>query len=181
MFALPASCFERLQMFHLIEFKGQGGESLLVDGFRVAKQLKDQFPKAYHDLGNLKISSHCAGDNAIFIFPQPRYHSLLVHDHTGDLCQIRYNNSDRTVLNHFSRSEVENYYTALQQWQSLLSSSKFEYWFPLKPGTVVVIDNHRVLHGRASFTGHRRMTGCYLNGDDWRSRLRTLQGSKRNL
>jgi trimethyllysine dioxygenase len=38
----------------------------------------------------------------------------------------------------------------------------------------VVIDNWRVMHGRAAFTGQRRMCGAYVGADDWRSRRRAL-------
>lgn len=41
------------------------------------------------------------------------------------------------------------------------------------PGAV--FDNLRVLHGRSSYTGTRRLCGAYVNGDDYRSRLRGLQ------
>lgn len=37
-----------------------------------------------------------------------------------------------------------------------------------------VIDNWRVMHGRAAFTGQRRMCGAYVGTDDWRSRRRAL-------
>lgn len=37
-----------------------------------------------------------------------------------------------------------------------------------------VIDNWRVMHGRAAFTGQRRMCGAYVGADDWRSRRRAL-------
>ncbi len=53
----------------------------------------------------------------------------------------------------------------------------FEYRFQLEPGTVLLFDNQRVLHGRTAFTGHRRLIGCYLHGDDYRSRLRGLLAS----
>lgn len=38
-----------------------------------------------------------------------------------------------------------------------------------------VFDNHRVLHGRSSFTGERRLCGAYVNHDDFRSRLAGLE------
>jgi trimethyllysine dioxygenase len=38
----------------------------------------------------------------------------------------------------------------------------------------VAIDNHRVLHGRSSFTGKRRMCGAYIGVDEFRSRLAVL-------
>ena len=39
------------QMFHLLSHQGgSGGESLLVDGFRAAKILESESPKAFHIL-----------------------------------------------------------------------------------------------------------------------------------
>ena len=37
-----------------------------------------------------------------------------------------------------------------------------------------VIDNHRVLHGRSSFDGKRRMCGAYIGMDEFRSKLTVL-------
>ena len=42
------------------------------------------------------------------------------------------------------------------------------------PALYVAIDNHRVLHGRSSFTGKRRMCGAYIGVDDFHSRLAVL-------
>ena len=38
----------------------------------------------------------------------------------------------------------------------------------------VVLNNHRVLHGRSAFDGTRRMCGAYIGIDDYRSRLAVL-------
>ena len=38
----------------------------------------------------------------------------------------------------------------------------------------LVIDNHRVLHGRSSFDGNRRMCGAYIGIDEYRSKLAVL-------
>lgn len=37
-----------------------------------------------------------------------------------------------------------------------------------------MIDNHRVLHGRSSFDGKRRMCGAYIGVDEYRSKLAVL-------
>lgn len=49
-----------------------------------------------------------------------------------------------------------------------------EYWVQLVPGTAVVVDNHRVLHGRSAFTGKRRMCGAYIGMDDYLSKYTVL-------
>ena len=38
----------------------------------------------------------------------------------------------------------------------------------------LVVDNHRVLHGRSAFTGKRRMCGAYIGRDEYRSKLEVL-------
>ena len=39
-------------------------------------------------------------------------------------------------------------------------------------------DNYRILHGRSAFdpnSGHRHLQGCYIDRDDFLSRIRTLE------
>ena len=53
--------------------------------------------------------------------------------------------------------------------------SRVELTLKLAPGDALLLDNHRVMHGRHAFRGYRNMLGCYLGSDDWRSRLRVLR------
>ncbi len=77
-------------------------------------------------------------------------------------------------------SEIEEFYDALRAWDNVLTRPSEEVWFPLKPGRALIFDNWRVLHGRAAFTGHRRMSGGYINRDDYESRrLMTNLGRER--
>ncbi|KND01405.1 trimethyllysine dioxygenase [Spizellomyces punctatus DAOM BR117] len=167
-----------LQLFHLLEHRGTGGESLYVDGFHVAHQLQTLHPWAYDILSRTRISSHSAGDKSTLI--EPTYgRPILNHDPTTrELYQIRFNNDDRSTLDHLSASEVRDFYAALKEWIKLLRDKRNELWTQLRPGRAVMVDNWRVLHGRAAFTGHRRLTGCYHNWDDYRSRVKTVLDKK---
>jgi trimethyllysine dioxygenase len=102
---------------------------------------------------------------------------MLTHDGvTGKLAQVRWNNEDRGVLGQgWSPDQVEEWYDAAKKWDQAVRSVDAEYWVQLSPGTLVVIDNWRVMHGRSAFTGARRMCGAYVGNDDWRSRLETLR------
>ncbi|KAG9285258.1 hypothetical protein G9A89_002511 [Geosiphon pyriformis] len=162
-----------LQMFHLIEFEGKGGESLFVDGLHAANLLKKTHPEAYHILSTIRVPAHCAGDENIHIHPTPGGFPILNHNpSTNELYQIRYNNNDRSTINHLEPEQVNLFYDALLKWNALLEDKKNEFWIQLTPGRAIIFDNWRVLHGRAAFTGHRRLTGAYLNWDDYQSRLR---------
>jgi hypothetical protein len=52
---------------------------------------------------------------------------------------------------------------------------ELEYPLRLEEGDALLVDNTRVLHGRFGFVGRRNMIGCYMNADDWRSKLRVLE------
>ncbi|KAI8377561.1 trimethyllysine dioxygenase [Radiomyces spectabilis] len=164
-----------LQMFHKLEFNGKGGESLFVDGFNVAKQLKALSPEAYRTLSTTHVPTHSAGDDDILIVPTPRAYPILNHDPNGRLYQVRYNNNDRSALDHLSSAQLEAFYDALFMWSKLLKDKKNELWEPLNPGRVVIFDNWRVLHGRAAFEGHRLLCGAYFPWDDYKSRARTVR------
>lgn len=170
-------------MFHLIEFDGKGGESLLVDGFYAAQILKDVHPEAYATLSRLRIPTHSAGDADVLIQPSPAVgYPILNHDPvTGELCQIRYNNDDRSTLSDLSAEDVGRFYDALGKWNEVLKNQDSEYRTQLTPGRALIFDNWRVLHGRGAFSGHRRLVGCYINHDDYASRLKVLHKSQEQI
>ncbi|KAI9358284.1 hypothetical protein DFJ73DRAFT_622275, partial [Zopfochytrium polystomum] len=166
-----------IQLFHLLA-TGTGGSSLYVDGFRAASLLKQRHPTAYSLLSSTPVPTHCAGDADTCIVQRPGY-PIFRHDPvSGELLQVRFNNDDRspvgapTVGN--SAAQVRDFYAALKAWMALLKERDSELWVQLQPGTVVAMDNWRVLHGRSSFTGFRRMCGAYLGHDDYSSRVRNL-------
>jgi trimethyllysine dioxygenase len=47
----------------------------------------------------------------------------------------------------------------------------------LLPGTVLLFDNWRTLHGRRAYQGFRRLCGAYLNKEDFDSKLRVLRAA----
>lgn len=166
-----------LQLFHLLSHTdGSGGASLLVDGFYVASILKELHPDAYALLSKVKVPAHAAGEPTSLYRPSPvSGYPVLRHDElTGELMQVRWNNDDRSVMNHMEPALVEEWYNAIRAWHRCLASPDSEFWFQLQPGTVVVFDNHRVLHGRSAFDGKRRMCGAYVGMDDYRSKLAVL-------
>ncbi|KAJ7039567.1 Trimethyllysine dioxygenase [Mycena alexandri] len=167
-----------LQLFHLLSHtEGTGGSTLLVDGFYVASILKELHPEAYSILARTPVPAHAAGEPSALYQPSPPSgYPVLGHDPvTGELIQVRWNNDDRSVMNNLDPYQVEEWYNAIKTWHKLLTSPDSEYWVQLGPGTAVIIDNHRVLHGRSAFTGKRRMCGAYIGVDEYRSKLAVLR------
>jgi trimethyllysine dioxygenase len=65
----------------------------------------------------------------------------------------------------------------LALFNRLINDPRYEISMRLVPGTVLLFDNWRTLHGRHAFQGHRHMCGAYLNMEDFQSRLRVLRRS----
>jgi trimethyllysine dioxygenase len=164
-----------LQAFHLLSHTdGQGGASLLVDGFKVARDLLQQDPEAYQVLSTVNIHAHASGNEGISIQPY-RGFPVLSHDPaTGDLQQVRWNFADRASIE-LPISEVTKWYDAARKWDTLVKKKENEYWEQLTPGNVLIFDNWRVMHGRSAFTGKRRICGAYINRDDWISKYKILK------
>ncbi|KAG0371454.1 hypothetical protein BGX24_001654 [Mortierella sp. AD032] len=169
-------------MFHLLHHDGEGGHNLMVDGFHCAKVLKEKYPSSYRTLSEIGIPAHSAGDAATHIVPSPRRNPILNHDPvTLDLVQVRFNNDDRSTMDHLDADQIDAFYNALFDWNKVLTDEKHLLWTKFQPGRVLIFDNWRCLHGRSAFTGKRRMCGAYTNWDDYRSRWRTLNTSAEQL
>lgn len=167
-----------LQLFHLLSHtEGSGGATLLVDGYYVAALMKELHPKFHDLLSRVSIPAHAAGEPSALYTPSPpaMYPPLRYHPSTKELVQVRWNNDDRSVMSHLLPDEVEEWYQAIKIWNELLTKPDSEYWVQLSPGTVLTIDNHRVLHGRSAFDGKRRVCGAYIGIDEYRSKLAVLK------
>lgn len=71
-------------------------------------------------------------------------------------------------------SEMRTFYNDMQIFVENIQSAESEWWFKLEPGTVVFFDNWRILHGRASYTGNRKMGGGYVSRTEFMSVARTM-------
>ncbi|MEX0923339.1 MAG: trimethyllysine dioxygenase [Rhodovibrionaceae bacterium] len=158
------------QMFHCLEFDGEGGESTLVDGFRIAEILQRDAPEAYETLARVRIPGHYLDEGVNLRAARP----LFREDAHGRLRQVSYNNHDRAPF-WLPEDEMAAFYKALKAFDALANDPALVYRRRLEPGTALLFDNWRVLHGRLAYQGHRRLAGAYLNKEDVESRLRVLR------
>ncbi|KAH7318428.1 hypothetical protein B0I35DRAFT_478936 [Stachybotrys elegans] len=164
-----------LQAFHMLSHTmgshgpsdGQslGGLSLLVDGYNVANQLRRENETLYEKLAEVKVPYHASGNQDVAVTPYADF--PVISTLAGQPHIIRWNDPDRGIL---PADVGRAWYEAAQKWASLVQDKGNEYWFQLEPGRVLIFDNWRVLHGRSSFTGIRRMCGAYIGRDDFISR-----------
>lgn len=174
-----------LQAFHLLSHHGPpetttddgsaplGGASLLVDGFHAARLLREEYPEDFDILTRVRLPWHASGNEGITLSPDRRYPVIEVVDEqdrettgvNGRIHRVRWNNDDRGIVP-FGGPDADGidpvrWYDAARKWQSILKRADVEYWNQLKPGRPLIFDNWRVMHGRSSFVGVRRMCGGY--------------------
>jgi trimethyllysine dioxygenase len=160
------------QLFHCLQFDGSGGDSTLVDGFKVADQIRRTDPLAFQTLSSVKVPAQYLGDGVHL----RAEHSVIALDHNGDLSQIAYNNYDRAPFR-LPTPRMNGFYRALNLFNRSINDPSNEITLRLLPGTALLFDNWRTLHGRRAYQGFRRLCGAYLNKEDFDSKLRVLRAA----
>jgi trimethyllysine dioxygenase len=158
------------QLFHCLKFDGTGGESTLVDGFRVAEYIRSTDVEAFEALTTTPVPAHYLGDGVHLRAEHP----VIGVDRDGALRQIAYNNYDRAPFR-LPAPRMRVFYRALKLFNELINDGSFEITMRLLPGTALLFDNWRTLHGRRAYQGHRWLCGAYLNQEDFASKLRVLK------
>ena len=158
------------QLLHCLQFDGSGGESTMVDGFAIARRMEAEEPDLFEVLCTVPVPGQYIGDGSHLMATRP----VFRHDHTGRLAQVSFNNYDRAP---FLLDEVDMlaFYDAVRLFEEIANEPSMQWRHVLQPGEAMLFDNWRVLHGRAAYSGTRRMCGAYLNREDVESRLRQLR------
>jgi len=159
-----------LQMFHCLQFEGTGGDSTLVDGFKVAEDIRRSDPDAFEVLSSVRVPAQYLGDGVHLRAEHP----IIGLDAHGETLQIAYNNYDRAPFN-LPNGRMGEFYRALKIFNRMINDPANEITMRLSPGTALLFDNWRLLHGRRAYQGYRRLCGAYLNKEDFDSKLRVLR------
>ena len=166
-----------LQLLHCIKNSVTGGESILVDGFRVAEEIRTQEPETFElltsvpwDFGNRSTITDY------------RWKTPMIHlDNDGEIEEVRVGNFLRVPLQ-VDFDLIEPMYKAYQLFETLNQDDRFKLHFRLEPGECLIFDNRRVLHARDSFdssTGERHLYGCYIERDELWSSIRMIERRNR--
>ncbi len=156
-----------LLLFSCQERDGDGGESVLVDGFAAARDLAAESPDLADALTRFDFPGRYVEPGVSLLAERPP----LRVDASGRLRQVSFNNYDRAPMFPVDMW-VDTVIRAYSAFHDLIVDPVRQIRLGWKPGRVLIFDNWRLLHGRTAFTGGRRFLGCYLNHEDLESRLR---------
>jgi gamma-butyrobetaine dioxygenase len=162
-----------LLMMHSLQAHPEGGRSMLVDGFAVAERLREEDREAFELLCTIPIAFEALVSDSDQWRAQGRVISLSAD---GVVEGIRYNGNSIGQLD-LPTDQVEPVYSALGRFESILYDRDL-WWRPmLCPGDLLVIDNHRVLHGREAFdttAGERFLQCCSVERDNFHNNYRRV-------
>ena len=166
----PVPC---IQLLHCIKNEVSGGFSTLVDGFKVATHLKKNNPNYFKILTKVKVKFKFTDKDVVL----ENKGELIEIDEQDNFKQIRFS----TRLDYvpiLEKKQLDLYYKARKEISDLYNSEKFKIEFKLIPGDILMMDNHRLLHGRTAYDtneGKRFLQGCYIDHDSSEGKLRHLK------
>ena len=161
-----------IDVFHCLANTEVGGLSTYVDGFAIAEDIRITSPHAFELLTTLPIS-------------QIRWHPgevdvrargpLISIDEFGRPSGIRYFDRALAPLD-VDPVFVEPLYDAIREFNQRMIDDEFLTQIRIAPGDGVLMDNHRVLHGRTAFDPNqgRHVRLCQVTRDEFHARLREL-------
>ncbi len=162
-----------LQILACLENSVEGGDSIVVDGFKVVERLKAENPRGFE-----LLSSHAArfayeGSAGVRLRAK---RPMIELGPDGELVAVRFNNRSLAAATDIPYADMADYYAAYRRFAELIEDPSMEVTFKLKPGELFIVDNTRVLHARKSFsgTGKRWLQGCYADKDGLYSTLAAI-------
>ena len=167
-----------VQFLHCLVFEATGGDTVLVDGFACAAELGRTDPASYELLTTTPLLwRYRDGADTDLSYRGP----MIRLDPSGALREVRCSNTLLAPLD-VPPDRTLDTYRAVRAFVGIVRSGRFEIRVRLQPGDVMCFDNYRILHGRTEFdpnSGHRHLQGCYIDRDDFLSRIRTLEAGNR--
>jgi gamma-butyrobetaine dioxygenase len=163
-----------LQILACLENSVDGGDSIVVDGFKAATRLREESPEDF-DL----LTRHCArfeyaGSSGVHLRARRPFIELAPD---GELIAIRFNNRSAAPIVDVPFERMEKFYAAYRRLAGILEDPAMEVIFKLRPGELFIVDNTRVLHARKAFSGSgtRWLQGCYADKDGLLSTLAAIE------
>ncbi len=161
-----------IQYLHCLRNEVAGGLSTLVDGMAVAEAIGDENPDWLDILETIPVRFRYEGPSGVYESVGP----LISRDHRGYISHIRFS-SRVDFVPALDPSVLDLFYSARRRMHKLSNDLAFQIQFPFKPGTLLMMNNYRLFHGRTAFDGalgYRHLQGCYIDHDGPQALYRAL-------
>jgi gamma-butyrobetaine dioxygenase len=141
-----------------------GGESILVDGHKVAGDLRREAPEDFAVLARVPVTFRQLDLAAGYHFT--RTAPILGCAADGTVTALTFSHKNFSVDLPFA--EMGRFYAAYRNLMGRLKDPANQFVFKLEPGQLLMIENDRLLHGRLAFDpgrGVRHLESFFLSWD----------------
>ncbi len=166
-----------VQLLHCLESSTEGGDSVLVDGFKAATVLRQESEEDFDTLTRSWV-------NYRFTDPSTDLRSrvpMIELNDNNEIVKVRYNNRSIDTI-HLPDNKVRSFYKAYRHWSEIIERDSLKIIFKLSEGDLMLIDNTRIMHARTAFSkeGKRHLQGAYTDLDGLYSLLNVLEARQQN-
>ena len=163
-----------LQLLACIENTTEGGESIVVDGFKVVQTLQQENPVHFDLLSDYCARFSYAGSDDVELHSK---RPMIELNPDGELIAIRFNNRSAAPFTDIPFDKMQGYYQAYRHFAEIIERPENKVMFKLKANELFIVDNLRVMHSRNAFSGSgtRWLRGCYADKDGLLSTLEVIR------
>ena len=157
-----------VQALHMLQNECDGGESMIIDGYKVLSDLKNDFPEFFKILTNFPVPFREFDEENETYANEPIIRLNSFNDVTG----LRYSNQLMQMIDP-SAKNLDLFYQAYHELCKRINDGKYKSTFRLEAGNILIVSAHRVLHGRKEFkpNGKRHLQDAYYELDNIENNL----------
>ena len=165
-----------VQLLHCLESSTEGGDSVLLDGFKAATVLRQESKEDFDILTSTWINFRFSDAKTDL---RSRVPMIELND-KSEIVKVRYNNRSIDTIK-LPTNKIRHFYKAYRHWSEIIERDDLKIIFKLSEGDLMLLDNTRIMHARTAFSknGKRHMQGAYTDLDGLYSLLNILENRKK--
>ena len=152
-----------IQALHMLENECEGGKSIIVDGWKLLEDLRDDHPDFFRILQDFDVPFREFDEENETFAEAP----IIKCSSDGSIQSFRYSNQLMQMINP-TKDGVKDFYIAYHEITTRIHDPKYRSTFRLNGGEVLIVASHRVLHAREPFipNGKRHLQDAYFVYDN---------------
>ena len=165
-----------VQVLHMLMNECKGGESTIVDGFGLLKELRSEHPDKFDVLCKVPVPYRIFSEEYECYAANP----MVELDSGGEVRLLRFNTQQMQAIP-LSEPRLGDFYAAYHELSRRVNALSAQASLRLEGGQILLCAGHRVLHGRTALRskGRRHLQDAYFEHDNVRNHLRLLRRTGR--
>ncbi|MEQ9671729.1 TauD/TfdA family dioxygenase [Coleofasciculus sp. G2-EDA-02] len=160
-----------VQALYCVKNDASGGESIVVDGFKLVADFGKKYPDYFHVLANIPVKFKQFIERWNYLFS--RTSPIVKLNDQSQVAAICF--SHKNIHIDLPYKKIDIFYQAYDSFLKYLNNPGYRYYYRLQKGDCLLVNNFRVLHGRKAFdsrSGTRHLEITFIEWD-------YFQGQKR--